>query len=68
MTECAVHMHSFQFPLSLHVGVLRQLLAQQDAQTLVFLLLTDGLALEVEVEARLRPKAGTTGLCPIALL
>ena len=62
--ECVVHMHSFRFPLPLHVEVFGQLLDLQDAQTLVFLFLVDGPVRSVEVDDTPIPEAGVTGLRP----
>ena len=61
--ECVVHMHSFRFPLPLHVEVFGQLsIDLQDAQALVFLFLVDGPAQSVEVDATPIPEACVTGL------
>ena len=57
-----MHMHSFRFPLPLHIEVFEQLLNLQDAQTLVFLFLVDGPMRGVKVDATPIPEAGVTGL------
>ena len=62
-----MHMHSFLFPLPLHVGVLGQPFALQDAHTFfVFVFWIDCPALDVEVDATPIPKAGAVSLWPVA--